>query len=98
MLTGNDVNAVHNRARDGVGALTSALVHIVVEVLSDTGARELLSIIPHARYAVLDKAGHMVAGDRNTAFTETVLNFLTPLEMTGKHRLQANSELTGVTR
>ena len=37
MLTGNDVNAVHNRPRDGVGALTSALVHIVVEVLSDTG-------------------------------------------------------------
>ncbi len=99
---------VHDEEMFNVSRLNAAAQHINAptllirghqsDVLSDTGARELLSIIPHARYAVLDKAGHMVAGDRNTAFTETVLNFLTPLEMTGKHRLQANSELTGVTR
>ena len=27
-------------------------------------------------YEVLDQAGHMVAGDKNTIFTEAVLNFL----------------------
>ena len=38
--------------------------------------RELLDLVPHAHYEVLDQAGHMVAGDRNTIFTEAVLNFL----------------------
>lgn len=65
------------------------------DVLSDAGARELLSIIPHARYAVLDQAGHMVAGDRNTVFTETVLDFLNHPDITGKPRLRASSGLTG---
>ncbi len=46
------------------------------DVLSDQGARELLDLVPHADYEVLDQAGHMVAGDRNTIFTEAVLNFL----------------------
>lgn len=46
------------------------------DVLSDQGARELLNLIPQARYTVLDQAGHMVAGDRNDVFTEAVLNFL----------------------
>ncbi|AUM11059.1 MULTISPECIES: alpha/beta fold hydrolase [Ketobacter] len=46
------------------------------DVLSDQGARELLDLVPHAHYEVLDQAGHMVAGDRNTIFTEAVLNFL----------------------
>ena len=46
------------------------------DVLSDQGARELLDLVPHAHYEVLDQAGHMVAGDKNTIFTEAVLNFL----------------------
>jgi pimeloyl-ACP methyl ester carboxylesterase len=46
------------------------------DVLSDQGARELLSLIPSARYTVLEQTGHMVAGDRNDVFTEAVLNFL----------------------
>jgi pimeloyl-ACP methyl ester carboxylesterase len=67
------------------------------DVLSDAGAQELLSLIPHARYAVLEKAGHMVAGDRNSVFTETVLDFLNHSDMTDEPRLQANPELTGAT-
>ena len=46
------------------------------DVLSDQGARELLDLVPHAHYVVLKQAGHMVAGDRNTIFTEAVLDFL----------------------
>ncbi|WP_198361423.1 general stress protein [Halomonas sp. N3-2A] len=34
------------------------------DVLSDRGATELLTLIPEARYVVLEQAGHMVAGDR----------------------------------
>lgn len=49
------------------------------DVLSDQGARDLLTLVPHARYVVLDQAGHMVAGDRNSIFTEAVLNFLNDL-------------------
>jgi pimeloyl-ACP methyl ester carboxylesterase len=46
------------------------------DVLSDQGAHELLTLIPQARYIVLEQAGHMVAGDRNNVFTEAVLKFL----------------------
>ena len=46
------------------------------DVLSDQGARELLNLVTHAHYVVLNQAGHMVAGDRNTIFTEAVLGFL----------------------
>lgn len=46
------------------------------DVLSDRGATELLTLIPEARYVVLKQAGHMVAGDRNSVFTEAVLQFL----------------------
>lgn len=46
------------------------------DVLSDQGARELLNLVTHAQYVVLNQAGHMVAGDRNTIFTEAVLDFL----------------------
>jgi pimeloyl-ACP methyl ester carboxylesterase len=46
------------------------------DVLSDEGARELLDLVPHAHYVVLNQAGHMVAGDRNTVFSEAVLDFL----------------------
>lgn len=52
------------------------------DVLSDQGARELLDLVPHAHYVVLNQAGHMVAGDRNTIFTEAVLGFL---QRAGKH-------------
>ena len=40
--------------------------------------RELLNLVTHAHYVVLNQAGHMVAGDRNTIFTEAVLGFRIP--------------------
>lgn len=46
------------------------------DVLSEEGARELLSLMPQAHYQVLDQAGHMVVGDRNTVFCKAVLDFL----------------------
>jgi pimeloyl-ACP methyl ester carboxylesterase len=46
------------------------------DVLSEAGARETLELIPHARYVDVGGAGHMVAGDRNDAFNDAVLEFL----------------------
>jgi pimeloyl-ACP methyl ester carboxylesterase len=45
------------------------------DVVSEEVAREFLALVPHAEYVDL-AAGHMVAGDRNDAFTGAVLAFL----------------------
>jgi non-heme chloroperoxidase len=46
------------------------------DILSDAGVREFLSHLPNAQYVDVGGAGHMVAGDRNDAFTEAVREFL----------------------
>lgn len=46
------------------------------DLLSEEGARHFLSLAPHACYADVSGAGHMVAGDRNDAFTDAVVDFL----------------------
>jgi pimeloyl-ACP methyl ester carboxylesterase len=46
------------------------------DILSDEGVREFLSHLPNAEYVDVGGAGHMVAGDRNDAFTEAVRKFL----------------------
>jgi pimeloyl-ACP methyl ester carboxylesterase len=48
----------------------------VSDLLSEEGARELLELVPHARFADVAGAGHMVAGDRNDAFNNAVVTFL----------------------
>jgi pimeloyl-ACP methyl ester carboxylesterase len=46
------------------------------DLLSEEGARHFLELVPHARYADVSGAGHMVAGDRNDRFTRAVRDFL----------------------
>jgi pimeloyl-ACP methyl ester carboxylesterase len=46
------------------------------DVLSDDGVQELLETIPHAEAALVDHAGHQVAGDRNDAFLVALTPFL----------------------
>ena len=46
------------------------------DIVSEEGAQAFLALVPHARYADVSGAGHMVAGDRNDAFTGAVLAFL----------------------
>jgi pimeloyl-ACP methyl ester carboxylesterase len=50
------------------------------DMVSDEGVEELRGAVPHARFVDVSGAGHMVAGDRNDAFTEAVLSFLVTLE------------------
>ncbi len=49
------------------------------DILSEDGARVFLRQVPHAKYADISNAGHMVAGDRNDLFTDAVLAFLTEI-------------------
>lgn len=46
------------------------------DLLSEEGAQEFLELAPHAEFADVAGAGHMVAGDRNEVFNEAVLGFL----------------------
>jgi non-heme chloroperoxidase len=49
------------------------------DLLSEEGARNMLELVPHAEFADVEGAGHMVAGDRNDAFNGAVLGFLDSL-------------------
>jgi non-heme chloroperoxidase len=46
------------------------------DVLSEAGAQSFLAQCPHAEYVNVANAAHMVAGDRNDIFAESVIGFL----------------------
>lgn len=46
------------------------------DLLSEEGAQRFLGFVPHAEFADVAGAGHMVAGDANDAFNEAVFGFL----------------------
>ncbi|HZJ26113.1 MAG TPA: alpha/beta hydrolase [Acidimicrobiia bacterium] len=46
------------------------------DLLSEQGAQELLELVPQAELVDVAGAGHMVAGDRNDAFNDAVIDFL----------------------
>jgi pimeloyl-ACP methyl ester carboxylesterase len=46
------------------------------DLLSEEGARAFLERVPHAEFADVAGAGHMVAGDRNEVFNRAILEFL----------------------
>lgn len=50
------------------------------DLVTVEAAREFLELVPHARFADVSGAGHMVAGDKNDAFTEAVTDFLAEME------------------
>ncbi len=49
------------------------------DILSEEGVRIFLEQVPHAEFADISNAGHMVAGDRNDLFTDAVIEFLARL-------------------
>ncbi|HFQ14728.1 MAG TPA: alpha/beta hydrolase [Rhodobacteraceae bacterium] len=53
------------------------------DLVSEELAREFLELVPHAAYADVSGAGHMVAGDDNDSFTRAVTAFLAGLEKGG---------------
>ena len=46
------------------------------DLLSEDGAKTFLEQVPHADFEDVSGAGHMVAGDRNDAFSQAVVDFL----------------------
>lgn len=51
------------------------------EVVSDAAIHEFLQAVPHARQETIPGAAHMVAGDRNDAFTDAVRRFIAALNL-----------------
>jgi len=54
------------------------------DLLTEEGAQKFLAMAPHARYADVQGAGHMVAGDRNDAFNGAVVGFLAEVRETSR--------------
>ncbi len=46
------------------------------DLLSEEGAQHFLGLVPHAKFIDVSGAGHMVAGDNNDVFTDSVRAFL----------------------
>lgn len=53
------------------------------DLLSEAGAQQFLRTVPHAEFADVGGAGHMVAGDRNDAFNDAVVSFLARVRAAG---------------
>ena len=53
------------------------------DLVSDATVDEFLALVPHARHVCIPDATHMVAGDRNDAFTDAILDFLDALQSRG---------------
>ncbi len=70
------------RMRDAASRITVPVMLVrgkASDVVTEPEVQEFLQLIPHAEYVDIEKARHMVAGDRNDIFTEAVTAFLTPL-------------------
>lgn len=46
------------------------------DLLSEEGAERFRALVPHAEFVDVAGAGHMVAGDRNDAFNDAIVQFL----------------------
>ena len=52
------------------------------ELVTEDAVEEFLERIPNAQYVDIKDAGHMIAGDKNDVFTESVVTFVNSLELT----------------
>ena len=85
-LAGADPHHLAQRTEQVSQLLTHAARRVEVPILvvrggrsdvtSDQGVAEFLNAVPHAEHVTVGEAGHMVAGDRNDAFTTAVVGFL----------------------
>ena len=56
------------------------------DIVSAATIEEFLACVPHAEHVSVAHATHMVAGDRNDAFTDAVRSFIEPLRSSGTTR------------
>jgi pimeloyl-ACP methyl ester carboxylesterase len=78
MLTGRGPREPERmrRAAEALSVPTLLIRGRLSDVLSPQGARDFLAIVPHAEFADIAGADHMVAGDRNDAFNAATFDFL----------------------
>ncbi|MGH7963016.1 MAG: alpha/beta fold hydrolase [Candidatus Binatia bacterium] len=50
------------------------------DIVSEETAAEFMAAVPHAQFADVSEAGHMVAGDRNDIFSRAVIDFLSAMK------------------
>jgi pimeloyl-ACP methyl ester carboxylesterase len=65
-----------DRAADNIKVPTLLVRGRSSDLLSEEGVRDFLARVPHAEFADVAGAGHMVAGDRNEVFNRAILDFL----------------------
>jgi peroxiredoxin len=73
----------HDRLVTAARSLTIPVLLVrgrMSDLLSEEGAREMLELTPHAEYADVAGAGHMVAGDRNDLFNDAIVGFIDRLQ------------------
>jgi len=78
MLTGRgprDTETLREAAR-GLSVPALLVRGRMSDVLSPAGVADFLALAPHAEFADIAGADHMVAGDRNDAFNEATFAFL----------------------
>jgi len=76
---GPEAAPYHDRLMAAARALACPTLLVTGElsdVVGDEAAAEFLEAAPHARHVSVPGAAHMVAGDANEAFTDSVLAFL----------------------
>ncbi|HTO01096.1 MAG TPA: alpha/beta hydrolase [Microthrixaceae bacterium] len=76
-------NSKDNRLQRAARTLTIPTLLVrgrMSDLLSEQGVEELKELVPHAEVADVAGAGHMVAGDRNDAFNDSIVEFLTRLQ------------------
>lgn len=49
-------------------------------IVTEQEARRFLDLVPRAEYLTVNGAGHMVVGDRNDAFNQAILDFITRVQ------------------
>jgi non-heme chloroperoxidase len=78
MLTGRGPREPERmrRAAEALAVPTLLIRGRLSDVLSPEGAREFVALVPHAEFADIAGADHMVAGDRNDAFNAAAFDFL----------------------
>nr|WP_256980157.1 alpha/beta hydrolase [Rhodococcus sp. 15-1154-1] len=73
------LSAVLTKAASLVGIPTLVLRGELSDVVSEQGVIEFLSLVPSARAEIILGAGHMIAGDDNVAFIDSIEVFLSSL-------------------
>lgn len=76
--TGARLEQFDDAARN-LGVPTMLVRGRMSDLVSEETARHFLDLCPDAHYVDVSGAGHMVAGDRNDAFTDAVVDFLSTL-------------------